>query len=109
MVAFLDPWRGAAVLGGEGHAPVVAVLLACAKARVPPGSSRSHNPRNPSSPRLPPVAITARRRGLGRQKAQGGFDGSFPAKLVPGRSSQGRPVTGQGGKQCKSDSLRSRP
>jgi hypothetical protein len=61
------------------------------------------------SPRLPPVAITARRRGLGRQKAQDGFDGSFPTKLVPGRSSQGRPVTGQGGKQCKSDSLRSRP
>jgi len=33
IIAILDPWQADAVMGGEGDAPVAAVLFASAKAR----------------------------------------------------------------------------
>jgi hypothetical protein len=35
MIAFFDPEPAAAVLVGEGHAPVVAVLVPAVKTRAP--------------------------------------------------------------------------
>jgi hypothetical protein len=37
MSAFVDPWRAACRAGGEGHAPVVAVLLASSRRKMAGG------------------------------------------------------------------------
>jgi hypothetical protein len=54
MIAFMDPEPVAAVLVGEGHAAVVAILLGSAKEIASWGSRRGHDvDRKPLSGRHP--------------------------------------------------------
>jgi hypothetical protein len=62
MIAVVDPRQADAVMVGEGHAPVVAVLLAAAKKgrRVHGGPQRARTPRLCGLGHAPVVAVLSR-------------------------------------------------